>query len=142
MKESDVIPPPYRQRIAEFIEELLKSVPCRGILLFGSVAKGTFGWNSDIDLLIVTDAFGEDCFERLNKIYRFSKGKMEFFIYTVKEIEKMFLEKHGLLLEALADGIALYDPDGLLGGLKDELKELIQARSLIRLNRGWKISSD
>jgi predicted nucleotidyltransferase len=121
-----------------FVKRLLMAAECDGIILFGSFCKGQEGWDSDVDILVISNSFGSEWFERHERIYRYSDGGMDIFLYTKEEASEMFSHRHLLLLEALADGLILHD-EGYLKQLKEELKDLIGKGKLERLRNGWRI---
>ena len=48
---------PLLERLKEFVDSLDKEIGVNRAFLFGSTAKGTRHENSDVDLIIVSDAF-------------------------------------------------------------------------------------
>lgn len=127
--------------LKRFVERVLKE---RGeevafIVLFGSRARGDWSEDSDYDVLI---GLKVDDGKRLpDRIYEFSllaQGPIEPFVYSKSEIERMKKGFHFTLLEALADGIVLYD-DRTFGRMREEFKGWLERGLLVRTKGGWRI---
>ena len=78
------------------------------VILFGSVARGDYGYKSDADiLLILKESDKERFFERISDyIADFDAPiPVDILPYTKDEIERM--KKRGLIRKALSEGIKL-----------------------------------
>lgn len=131
---------PRFKSLKSFIESILKEEGDRilSIILFGSMAKGTYNIYSDYDILIVVSHEELNFKDRLYKYSKFSNGWIEAFVYTKKEIELMFKNFNLLILDSLKDGLIIYDK-GFWNNLKKEFKELINKGILIPKENGWLI---
>jgi len=67
-------------KLEQFLKNVLSTYNIETVILFGSVAKGTYNYRSDIDLLIVTNDMGSDWFERHQKAYSMSIGLVQPFV--------------------------------------------------------------
>ena len=80
------------------------------IVLFGSVAKGTYTYWSGIDLVVVAEGLPEGYFERFDLLIGLSKPCRAFdaFGYTPAEFERMLVRGHVTALDSMSDGICLH----------------------------------
>lgn len=78
-------------------------------VLFGSYAKGSYSWGSDIDVLIVASDFPKDMSKRFSMLVDLKLPlQVQPFGYTVQEFRKMLKERHPLITEVLKEGQVLY----------------------------------
>jgi len=81
-----------REKVLEIIRnslpQLLKKLPVRLVVLFGSYAKGNFTAFSDVDLLVVyEDPFREDAYKIVKRTIKL-KG-LEPHVYSLSEYKQM-----------------------------------------------------
>jgi predicted nucleotidyltransferase len=122
------------------MEQLLHKKDVVSVVLYGSMAKGTFNIFSDYDVLIVVKEDPDRFIDRLWKYGLLSDGYVEPVVYTLSEIKMMFQQNHLLLLEALKDGIPLYDT-GLWKTLQKEFEEKLEKREIVPKEQGWIINA-
>lgn len=95
------------------------------VLLFGSLAKNTYTGSSDADLLIIVE---DTPLSPLERIPHFISSDLslpvEPKVYTKKEILKMLKEDNRWLKDVIATGIPLYQKEGCLEKLKEEMKHV------------------
>lgn len=109
-----------RDRAEEVTEILVERFPgLSGVCLYGSVARGEDGPDSDLDLLVV----GEDPDLRPSVMRRALGGEEEgtriSIVYHTPGTLRRYLESGSrFLLHVQLEGEVLFDPSGLLGGLK------------------------
>lgn len=60
--------------VEEYSEKVLKAYDVRYIILFGSYQKGNFHEDSDIDIAVVVDEFGDNFFENQTDLFRLTRG--------------------------------------------------------------------
>ena len=80
------------------------------IVLFGSMARGDWSRGSDYDVLI--GLCGDDNKRLLDRMAEFTPAvriALDVFPYSRSEWQHMFTDRHPLLLEALEDGVVLWD---------------------------------
>lgn len=97
--------------LEKMIPQIIKKYRPEKIILFGSMASGTVGPSSDLDLIIIkrTARRSIDRQKDLLKIVRPTIAT-DFFIYTPAEFEKGLKEKkHFFETEILKNGKVLYD---------------------------------
>lgn len=127
-----------------FVERLMQK---RGnevsfIVVFGSVAKGTWTFWSDIDIFVgLNRDDGLRLIDRIGQFTEFVQGKLEVFSYARSEWQRMFETFNPLLLEALADGIVLID-SGEFASMKEIFCQWQADGLILRTNCGWRISAD
>lgn len=124
-----------------FVERVLKekSGELEFVVLFGSMARGNWSYASDYDVLIGLSVEDGRCF--IDRIYEYgllAERRVEPFVYAPSEIERMFSELHPTLLEALNDGMVLYDRGGWRK-LKEQFDRLLRDGVVRRSELGWQI---
>lgn len=102
----------YARELKKIVGALKAYGPQR-IILFGSVARGDFDEDSDIDLLIIKDEHKKQT-ERICDIYRLIRSPrrtiaVEPLVFTPREIEKALSEGSFFLEDALKEGKILYE---------------------------------
>ncbi|MCL2509922.1 MAG: nucleotidyltransferase domain-containing protein [Methanomassiliicoccaceae archaeon] len=92
---------------AERVIEMAKSKICPSLMIvYGSVANGTAGDDSDLDLILVKES-DENSFirgARARLELRDSRIPIDIIVYTPEEFEKDLSNKYSLAYEALATG--------------------------------------
>jgi predicted nucleotidyltransferase len=121
------------------LEEFFSRYSAKFIVLFGSSAKGNYNQRSDLDLLIVTDSLKGTYFDKHLKMQEMNPGGIDFFVYSTTEFEQMVKEFHLIVLEALPEGIFVYD-EGEGRKYKKYLEDIIKEGKIKKLDHGWKIS--
>ncbi|MBD3203660.1 hypothetical protein GF327_05155 [Candidatus Woesearchaeota archaeon] len=98
----------FRKIVSEFSRKVIDSVNTQKIYLFGSVAKGTYREESDIDFAVVVNNKNPQIDMTLtrisDKLSRKYKRNIQCFILTKTQIGK---KKSGLVKEILKHGIRL-----------------------------------
>lgn len=95
--------------IIKKFKKRLRRFGITNILLFGSRAKGTFGPQSDFDIIIISDKFeGVKWHKRSLEIYMNWKEDypLEALCYTKEEFEKK-KKQIGIVQEAVKEGIII-----------------------------------
>lgn len=103
-------PAPFRTSVKEFCVRALSTFGERlcSVVLFGSVARGDWNENSDLDMLLVIKGLPKNVLERDQKILPLARGlphAITFVSYAPEELA----ETPPLLLDVAVDGILLYD---------------------------------
>ena len=102
------------------------------IFIFGSWVKSGGGEWSDIDLLLISSAIHNiHPLERFKIISELQSGKVDLFIYSYKELERMVYKGNPLALSALIEGKPVIASTRVLK-LAEKAKEMY-----IRVNRMW-----
>ena len=86
------------ERIIEYCRRVDREFRLKRVVLFGSRSRGDFYPHSDIDLLLVSDEFPDDWFERQAKLYFLKLKQIEPVGYTTTEIRRM-IEKGNTFIE-------------------------------------------
>lgn len=109
------------------------------VVLFGSMAKGTWLPSSDYDLLIgLQGDDGKRFIDRLGEFQRLLHTDVDVFPYSRSEWQKMFRDLHLLMLEALDSGIVLVD-DGSFAQMRTQFEGWLREGVVQRRGRGWKM---
>lgn len=107
------------------------------VLLFGSVARGTFTQHSDLDVLVVT----REAVDWVD-VYAFSDGRVQPVVHTLAEMEQQIARGEPFFCEMIEDGIVLHDSDLL----HDHLRSLVEAArrqwGLVREGSVWRWQVD
>lgn len=122
-----------------FLDQFFRKFDADFIILFGSSAKGTFNYRSDLDLLIITNSIKGDFFERLSFIQELNPGGIDYFIYNLEDFEKMIEDFNLIALEALATGVLIHDK-GRGEYFIAHFKNLIKNGVIQKLRYGWKVT--
>ncbi|MCX8189275.1 MAG: nucleotidyltransferase domain-containing protein [Nitrososphaeria archaeon] len=137
----------YCELIRQYVEKIndIFKENLLGVLLFGSVARGKakpLSWaESDIDIIFVVEglpSLQKRIIEIPKLIVCHNLPSLVQGIYmTPKEFEDNFKSKSGWIIEALADGIILYDPQHLLSGFRKKLLKELKEKGVERTSYGW-----
>ncbi|TXT66358.1 MAG: Nucleotidyltransferase domain protein [Promethearchaeota archaeon] len=92
----------------DFLEKIDKK-DLKLIMLFGSLAKGTFTQHSDIDLLCVYEKEFTDQRERFMHTYQFSKGIVQPKTISWSELKENLLNDNSFMHHIFKEGIKLYN---------------------------------
>ena len=100
---------PWRERLRAFIERLDRVLsPVEGVILFGSWAKGEAGAWSDVDVLVVSDAFASlSVLDRIGLLLEHAEPPIQPLGYTFEELARMVRRANSLALSALIEGVFL-----------------------------------
>ncbi|MCL4398958.1 nucleotidyltransferase domain-containing protein [Candidatus Parvarchaeota archaeon] len=122
--------------ITKFVELLERREGVKGVVLFGSISKGTATKYSDIDLFIIVEGKLGDYYDyahtaimSLNERRQVlvEKGVFNYLSPTVVGIEDLN-EFKPLYLDIADYGIVLYDPEGIVGGFMKKMKAIPHRR--------------
>jgi len=92
---------------ARYVERVAEHYPDVCGVVFGSYARGDFHDGSDIDLLLVSDAFAASPVERERVLYDLSPGGIDIFAYRAADIARMVATNHPTVYYARSEGIVL-----------------------------------
>jgi len=128
---------PYKQDILSYVEVLKKTVSPRLVLLHGSVARGTFGVGSDVDILVVAENLPQNPNERLKLLYELdqTRAPIDVKAYTPAEFSRMLAKGHPLAMDALEDGKVLYADEAYLRKVRAAFMAV--KKKFRRVKRGW-----
>lgn len=132
----------FNKEYATLIKEYLEKIKNKaiGVILFGSVARGNelpFP-KSDIDLIVVTEELPNDFFERAEVVRKIenSLSLIQSIWLTEKEFMEQFKARSGYLLDAIEDGVIIYDK-GFLREAISEARSELKERGIKRVGRAW-----
>lgn len=117
---------------------MLKGGDVRGVILFGSTARGEerpYPW-SDIDLLIIANNLEENPAKRRIEMMRYKADSiLETLWLTPQELRDAVEGGWGVILDALAEGIIMLDKDGIIEASRRRVLEKYE-----RIGRVWRIA--
>jgi len=102
-------------KLSQALEQILRTVTtryqARKVILFGSMAQGTVGEWSDLDLVIIKDTT-LPFLERLKEVALLCRVRVgvDFLVYTPKEFAQMIAENNPFIIEeVIRKGKVLYE---------------------------------
>jgi|GEM_PF-347890 len=112
-----------------------------GAVLFGSLARGSFSRDSDIDILVVAENINPRLHRRKKEmmtIKRSLPGKaVDVLLLSPKEVISNFTNHNPLFLDIAEDGIIVKDEKNFLRELIKKTREYIEVKNIKRLKDGW-----
>ena len=94
----------------DIVKRIVNVADPERIILFGSAARGDFGRNSDVDLLIIKDS--ADSLTLMSRIYRKMRGvgvAVDALVVSPRDVER-FKDSHALIIKpALQYGVVVYE---------------------------------
>lgn len=131
----------YLDDLEEYLKALLNNKRVIAIALFGSLSKGLAKPypESDIDLLIIARDLPKELAERRFQALKLKKRPMaiEDVWLTPKEFMEGVEGGWGLILDAVTDGVSIYDPENLL-----KVARGIIERKYERIGRIWNLQRE
>lgn len=104
------------KRAIEFVNDVSKEIRVEEVYVVGSRARGDYLDTSDIDLVIISRDFeGLNYKQRIDKLSKFSRAKIEFFTFTPSEWENpsslyiVEMKKEAVRLKDLVSQLELCD---------------------------------
>lgn len=140
IKPEDYIPPikKYFERIySHFIDSFL------GMLLYGSVARGTAelfpSWENDIDILVIIEGLVDfrESSKQKGPIERDVSFRIESIWITPKELDGYLLSRTGFIMDALYEGLIIFEKDNFLTKKREELIDWLTRKDVKKTNAGW-----
>jgi HEPN domain-containing protein/predicted nucleotidyltransferase len=119
----------------------------KGLVLFGSVARGTARQESDVDVLVIAEDMPERYGDRVRKTLAILSSletlKRELYANTKlrPNLDLILLDEeetqtpHPFLLDVVKEGIMLFDRNGFTQGALDRLKAEFQRMGAVRVER-------
>jgi len=127
------------------------------VVIFGSIARGTYSPESDLDVLIVAEALPPGRMKRIEEFLNVEK-RLEPFLASLKkdnlytEISPVFktpqeaMKGSLLFLDMVEDAVVLFDRDRFFGLLLERLRQRLKALGARRVWRGdvwhWVLKPD
>lgn len=133
---------PDVEKLERFLDRLLETPgpEIEFVILFGSMAKGNRSFGSDYDILVgLTGTDGKRLIDRMGEFDTIVEGNIEVFPYDRPAWERMFAGFNLLFLEAMADGVILFDR-GSAARMRTQFEGWRTSGVLTRLPHGWKIA--
>ncbi len=124
---------PWLNALASFLKKVEGELgPLEAVIVYGSAAKGLQGEWSDLDVMLVSDAFkGLTVTERVALLLKHAEPRIEALGYSFDELTRMVEKANPLALNALIEGLPLKSSRRL-----EELRRAARARYR-RRGRVW-----
>lgn len=131
------LPEWFRSPLVSYSEKLIRMASPECIVLYGSLARGTYTKASDIDLVVVSRYLPDSFFDRLAYLQGLNDcGRaIDAFAYTPEEFRDMLRRGHVTALDALADGIPVHG-EPFFAELRAEFQDMVR-RGLRRSICSW-----
>lgn len=133
---------PEVEKLERFLQRTLtkRREELEFVVLFGSMARGDWARGSDYDVLIGLG--GDDGKRLIDRMAEFDtpvEANIEVFPYSRSQWQRMFDGFHPLLLEALENGIVLWDRGGF-AEMRDTFSRWRDTGLVVPWKMGWKIA--
>ena len=124
--------------LRKYISDISSVIPLEAIILYGSASRNLNGAWSDIDILVVSDAFkGMPIPDRIGLLLRFKRGRIEALGYTYDELARMVNAVNPLALNALVEGKIIVGSDRVRRLAEEAKKQFTRrGRAWFRVNAG------
>ncbi len=153
------IPEPYRSLIRTLLEDLLRVFQDKliSLVVYGSVARGDYRRDSDIDLLVIIDGLPRSRFKRIDLFIKAEKRldnmldkllddgyaiSISPIIKTPEEARKIT----PLYLDMVEDAVIIYDKDDFFENVLKRLEEKLKILGAKRVRIGkkwyWRLKRD
>jgi len=137
----------FLNTLNEYLERLFEiGKDIKGIILFGSLAKGNAVYSSekisDIDLLVIfaNNELPKDDGKRTHlkiKLMEFTLSGVDSIWITQTEFEKLTQNKVDLILSILDEGVILHDPSNLIRVQKQKLFQELEKKGVKKREKYW-----
>lgn len=132
---------PEAAPLRRYVEQLVRgrAEALEFVVLFGSRARGDWTRGSDFDVLVgLRDDDGKRWVDRLAE-WESREGNVDVFPYARSEWERMFQERHLLLLDALEHGVVLWDR-GSFRRMRATFRRWREEGRVVPWRAGWRIA--
>ena len=104
------LPERFRVALASYVKKLIRGLAPDCVILYGSLAKGTYNTASDIDLVVISPRLSGDFLGRLTILQELNVTScpVDALGYTPDEFRDMLRKGHVTALDALADGVPVW----------------------------------
>ena len=104
------LPEGFSRPLIFYVKNLVARLETECVVLYGSLARGTYNTASDIDLVVLSEHLPDGFHERLARLQELNSARraIDAFGYTGEEFEAMLRRGHVTALDAVADGVPLY----------------------------------
>src|SRR5438046_3982391 len=132
---------PEIEQLERFLQRLLeeRSDDLEFVVLFGSMARGDWSRGSDYDVIVgLRGEDGQRFIDRIGAFSALADGNIDVLPYSRSEWERMATNRALILLEALEDGIAIWDRGGF-ARLQGEFRTWRASGLVTPSGTGWRI---
>lgn len=130
--------------IKERIISVINNVPfkIKSAVLYGSLVRGNFTTDSDIDILFISDEINPKKNKRGKEIGQIKQiiaipYPLDIMLLTSNECISNFKNHNPLFLDIALEGLILFDKDNFLGSLIDEAVKYIIDKNIKKIDDGW-----
>lgn len=113
----------------------------KAVLLFGSTARESETFDSDVDLLVIADGINPKRHRRGTEIASikrfFLELSLDILLLTESEVLSNFRNHNPLFLDIAEEGIIILDYENFLHQLIAETRDYIKRRGIKRFGDGW-----
>ncbi len=126
---------PIKYTIKKYINDVIKELNPKCIILYGSLARGDFNERSDIDIIVISSLLPKNYYERAKLLYGLIKtfDPIDPIGFTPEEFINMIKKRHCTSLFAMEEGKALYGKK-YFSYLKKIHKEVIIKYKIVKGN--------
>ncbi|NIQ05900.1 MAG: nucleotidyltransferase domain-containing protein [Candidatus Korarchaeota archaeon] len=130
---------PYAEEIRTFVEEAIKVLSPKLIILFGSMARKEAGLGSDADLLVISTRLPQGFNERLDKLATLNKtfAPLQIMGYTPEEFENLLEKGRAIALTSLTEGKPLFLEKRYYQRVRNLLHKTIQRWGIKKGEKAW-----
>lgn len=101
----------FKKELENITKQIIKKYRPEKIILFGSLAKGEFGPDSDLDLLLIKKGIehltGAERYRQVSRLVLHNVA-IDFLVYTPYEIKKELYLEDPFIKKILSEGRVLY----------------------------------
>ncbi|MEM3442614.1 MAG: nucleotidyltransferase domain-containing protein [Candidatus Bathyarchaeia archaeon] len=95
--------------VKKYLKDIKGKVGLKLAIIFGSYAKDSYSWGSDVDIFLVAKNLPKRVFERSEMLIDPDfPVQIELFAYTPEEFVRMIKDNHPLVNEVLQNGEIIY----------------------------------
>ena len=123
---------PRLQAVESFVQGVSKNMDPLLIIMFGSLPRQDYTFNSDVDVLLIFDRP-----VTWNEIYAFGGGVVQPISKTKDDFINQLKRGNAFFIQIMEEGIVLYSKEDVLSDFKGVAAETITKMKMSRVERGW-----
>jgi len=130
---------PFKSELELYLNKLIKEIKPKLVAIIGSLARGTFGLGSDIDLIIVSDNLPDHVLDRLSVLLQLDEFgiPIEPVGLKVNEFLEMCKKGHATPLEVFKRGIIIHSDKRFFELARKLLEDAIRKYEIEEIKKGW-----
>ena len=123
---------PNLQSVEDFVAKITRDMDPLLIIMFGSLPRGDYTFNSDVDILLVFDKQ-----VTWNEVYAYGSGVVQPISKTHEDFLNHLKKGNAFFIQILEEGIVLYSRDEYLEEFKEAAANTIETLKMARVQKGW-----